>query len=56
MAPCDRLNNGLEKLQANDCKTNCTLQSAKEEYEKLADQADQLLQEKQAREQEKLLR
>jgi hypothetical protein len=57
MAPCDRLNNGLEKLQASsDCKTDCTLQSAKQDYEKLADQADQLLQEKQMREQEKLLR
>lgn len=56
MAPCDRLSANLDRLQGSGCKVDFTLQKAKQDYEKLADQADQRLQEKQAREQEKLLR
>jgi hypothetical protein len=56
MAPCDRLTLNLERLQANGCKVSLTVQKAKQDYEKLADQADQRLQEKQAREQAKFLR
>jgi hypothetical protein len=56
MAPCDRLTFNLERLQGNGCKVDVTVQNAKQNYEKLADQADQRLQEKHAREQAKLLR
>jgi hypothetical protein len=56
MAPCDRLSYGLDRLKDSGCKIDATVQQAKQDYEKLADQAEQRLQEKQAREQEKLFR
>jgi hypothetical protein len=53
MSPCNRLDSGLDRLQGNGCSANSTVQNVKQDYERLADKADQLLQEKQEREQVK---
>jgi hypothetical protein len=56
MTPSNRLEAGLVKLQSSGCKDDSTVQNTKRAYEKQANNADQHLQEKQEREQEKFLR
>ncbi|MBD2091403.1 hypothetical protein H6F67_16285 [Microcoleus sp. FACHB-1515] len=51
MAPLNRFEAGLARLQNSDCEVDATVQKVRQEYEKQADSADQRLQEKQAREQ-----
>jgi uncharacterized membrane-anchored protein YhcB (DUF1043 family) len=48
MAPYNRLSSNSEKLQQHGGKADTIVQTVKKDYEKLADQADRLLQEKQA--------
>jgi hypothetical protein len=53
MNPLERFKAGLAKLQNNECDVNVTVQKLQQDNKKQADLADQLLQEKQAREWEK---
>lgn len=55
MTPLERLKAGLEKSQGAKCKVDRTVQQTQEEYERQADEADRLLQEKQVQELKKFL-
>lgn len=56
MTPINRLDTGLAKLQNNECKVDSTVHNLMQNYQKQANEADQRLQEKQARELDKFFR